>query len=225
MKETGQLKSSLASLHTEINVCLSSTNSYKHPLFICENNNSFNHTLFLYCHNHNGEKDKSGNENEYALLFISDLILSKLACSNYELKLTDSKCLPFFTTTQWMYSLYFPPCSWSPTPCGLISYAGSSGSGQRGPHCRVAQQIPQGQALCSRSPGANPLPCLPASVHMSSYGRHMRSCRKADAVFPFVKSSFWKAVSTLMPRVESVRECKGERAVKRQQAQLYWGDC
>lgn len=87
--------------------------------------------------------------------------------------------------------------------CGLISYAGSSGSGQHGPHCRVAQQSPQGQALCSRSPGSNPLPCVPASVHMSSYGRHMWSRRKADAVFPFVKSRFWKAFSILMARVES----------------------
>lgn len=109
--------------------------------------------------------------------------------------------------------------------CGLISYAGSSGSGQRGPHCRMAKQSPQGQALCSRSPGANPLPCLPASVHMSSYGRHMWSCRKADAVFPFVKSSFWKAVSILRARVESVSKCKGERAVNRQQAQLYCAEC
>ncbi|TNN88891.1 hypothetical protein EYF80_000769 [Liparis tanakae] len=50
---------------------------------------------------------------------------------------------------------------------------GSSGSGQCGSHCRVAKQSPQGQALCSRSPGANPLPRLPASVHMRSYGRHI----------------------------------------------------
>lgn len=57
--------------------------------------------------------------------------------------------------------------------CDLISYAGSSGLGQRGPHCSVAQQSPQGQALCLGSPGANPLPCIPASVHMSSYGCHM----------------------------------------------------
>ncbi len=85
--------------------------------------------------------------------------------------------------------------------------------------------VPRARPLCSRSPGANPLPCLPASVHMSSYGRHMWSCRKADAVFPFVKSSFWKAVSILRARVESVSECKGERAVKRQQAQLYCAEC
>lgn len=105
--------------------------------------------------------------------------------------------------------------------CVLISYAGSSGLGQRGPHCRVAQQNPLSQALCSGSPGANPLPCLPASVHMNSYGHHMWSCRKADAVFPFVKSSFWKAVSILMARVKSVSECKGERAVRSQRAPSY----
>lgn len=69
---------------------------------------------------------------------------------------------------------------------------------------RVAQHSPQGQALCSRSRGANPPPCVPASFRMSSYGCHMWSRRKADAVFPFVKSSFWKDFSILMARTESV---------------------
>lgn len=39
---------------------------------------------------------------------------------------------------------------------GLISYAGSSGSGQRGPRCRVTRQRPRGQALCPSAPGGQP---------------------------------------------------------------------
>lgn len=109
-------------------------------------------------------------------------------------------------------NVYFAPRSRS--FCGLILYAGSSGSGQRGPHCRVAQQCPQGQPLCSRSRGANPPPCVPASFCMSSYVCHMWSRRKADAVFPFVKSSFWKDFSILMARTESPG-AKGWRKSKR----------
>lgn len=35
---------------------------------------------------------------------------------------------------------------------------------------------------------------LPASACLSNNDRHMWSCRKTDAVFPFVKSSCWKVV-------------------------------
>lgn len=66
-----------------------------------------------------------------------------------------------------MHNLHFSPCSWSPALCGLISYAGSSGSGQAWVLAAEWPYSLQGQALYSRSPGANPLPCLPASVNMS----------------------------------------------------------
>lgn len=164
-----------------------------------------------------------GNANKYALLFVifySSQHNIFVATTINQKSAHFNKCLPFSksqtTDVQPLSSSMFKVS----LLCGLISYAGSSGSGQRGPHCRVAQQSPQGQALCSRSPEAIPLPCIPASVHMSIYGCHMWSCRKADAVFPFVKSSFWKAVSILMAKVESL-SVKGERAVKRQQAQFY----
>lgn len=125
----------------------------------------------------------------------------------YYINLNHMWCKYYLKKKKKINLLCSPPCSWSLALSALrdlISHAGSSGSGERGPHCRVAQHSPQGQALCSRSPGANPLPCIPASVHVSSYGCHMWSCRKADAVFPFVKSGFWKAVSILMARVESL---------------------
>ena len=74
------------------------------------------------------------------------IILSLLCCSN-ELKSPHFN-KPFLPSTQHIYILYFHAL------CGLISYAGSSGRGQRGPHCRVARWSPQGQALCSRTPGS-----------------------------------------------------------------------
>lgn len=35
---------------------------------------------------------------------------------------------------------------------------------------------------------------LPASASLSNNDHHMQSCRKADAIFPFVKSSCWKVL-------------------------------
>lgn len=59
---------------------------------------------------------------------------------------------------------------------------------------------------------------------MSNYGCHMWGGRKADAVFPFVKSSFWKAGSILMVQVQSLNGSKGERAVERRQAHPFGPD-
>lgn len=39
-----------------------------------------------------------------------------------------------------------------------------------------------------------------------------KACRKADAVFPFVKSSFWKAVTTVTAIAQGAREWKGSDA-------------
>lgn len=71
--------------------------------------------------------------------------------------------------------------------CALIFYAGSSGLGVCGPSGRGSQQ-------CPLSLGA-PTLGLPASAHLSNNQSHMWSCRKTDAVFPFVKSSCWTTVS------------------------------
>lgn len=70
--------------------------------------------------------------------------------------------------------------------------------------CKVVQKSPGPDPLFRVFRGPNPMSCLPALAHISSYKRHMWDCRKADAVSPFVKSSFWKAVSILMARVKSL---------------------
>lgn len=46
---------------------------------------------------------------------------------------------------------------------------------------------------------------------MSNYSCHMWGCRKADAVFPFVKSSFWKANGILIVSVKWVKRGEGSR--------------
>lgn len=59
--------------------------------------------------------------------------------------------------------------------------------------------------------GPTPYPAYLLQLIWASYGCHMWSCRKADAVFPFVKSSFWKAVSILMIRLKQVQRGEGSR--------------
>lgn len=65
-------------------------------------------------------------------------------------------------------------------------------------------RVPRARPSVQGPWGPTPLPCIPASFRMSSYGCHMWSRRKADAVFPFVKSRFWKDFSILMARTESL---------------------
>lgn len=69
------------------------------------------------------------------------------------------------------------------------------------------------------SPGPGPLfpspqgpaPCLPYLLQFigAAMAAICEACRKADAVFPFVKSSFWKAVTTLTAIAQGAREWKG----------------
>ena len=138
--------------------------------------------------------------------------------------LIQPKCYP--DHKQQMCILPSPPCS-RPAPlcvCGLISYAGSSGSGQHGPHCRVAQQSPQGQALCSRSPGSNPLPCVPASAHMSSYGPPYVELQESRCRFSICEIQILEGFQHSDGR-SWVTACKGDVAAKRQQAELQCVEC
>lgn len=81
---------------------------------------------------------------------------------------------------------------------GLILDAGSSGSGQRRPRCSDPTASPGPGPLFQRPQG--PAPCLPYLLQFmgAAMAAICEARRKADAVFPFVKSSFWKAFTTLM---------------------------
>lgn len=74
------------------------------------------------------------------------------------------------------------------------------------------------------SPGPGPLfpspqgpaPCLPYLLQFigAAMAAICEACRKADAVFPFVKSGFWKAVTTLTAIAQGAREWKGSDAAR-----------
>lgn len=84
-------------------------------------------------------------------------------------------------------ALQDPQCSFLP---GLIVNAGSSGQGASVPCTADPSSVPR----AARYALGPPPPGLPASSRMSNNHSHMWSCRKTDAVFPFVKSSCWNGV-------------------------------
>lgn len=83
----------------------------------------------------------------------------------------------------------------------LMKYRLPSAWGAGVPRSRAALAGPRG-------PRGSAGPCsrgLPAPAPRSDSESHMWSCRKTDAVFPFVKSSCWKVVSFAMYERKLIR--------------------
>lgn len=99
---------------------------------------------------------------------------------------------------RWSSVNLLPPTRHSPSRApnamsflpGLIVNAGSSGQGASVPCTADPSRVPR----AARYALGPPPPGLPASSRMSNNHSHMWSCRKTDAVFPFVKSSCWNGV-------------------------------
>lgn len=105
--------------------------------------------------------------------------------------------------------LCLPPARWPHFICRFIWLGTAWASLQSDPTASLGPgplfQSPQG-----------PTPCLPYLLQFigSAMAAICEACRKADAVFPFVKSRFWKAVTTLTAGAQRAREWKGSDAAR-----------